>query len=266
MSIWAILLGVSVWRCAGAGSPASIEWNREHSVNTHQLIVWIPDRWIRNQFDQRVSKREKVACEILGTRITGMSQCTAQLVSMVAAGEGHAAVCCQLEGRIESKNSGVNGPAIIESTTSTSFQATKWVRFDGTQFTAGPLDLQVQLSMEITKVDTELRGIKGAIVRRVAASQAEGTREEARAIAEAKTKECLAHMMDQEFDRQITWSNSVVRLFRGLLEQLGDGEIRVVTRPKNEQVEVGLAMCVNRTNGVASAFHPFFHLLSLQAN
>ena len=212
MSTWQITVAIFMWRLAGIGGNEIAELKQNDQRPIGRSTIWLPATLVSTQFDQTVSEEEFVECEILGTKISGVSRCTGSLVSIIEGAQGHTDIRCVLKGVIESENSGTNGPAKIDSTTSTSFAAIKIVRFDGLRFTTWPVELDVTTSMAITKVDTQLRGSKGVVVKRVASVRAEATKEEVRAIAEELTKRRLAEKIDREFERQLSQVNRAIKL------------------------------------------------------
>ncbi len=217
MSTWQITVAILMWRLAGMGGNDIAERKQNDQSPIGISSIWLPATFVSRQFDQTVSKEEFVECEILGTKITGVSRCTGSLVSSIQGAQGHADIRCVLKGVIDSENSGTNGPAKIDSTSSSSFAAVKIVRFDGIRFTTWPVELDVTTSMAITKVDTQLRGSKGVVVKRVASVMAEATKEEARAIVEELTKKRLAEKIDREFERQLSQVNRAINLLSGIV-------------------------------------------------
>ena len=136
MSTWIITVAILLLRLVGLGENALAQL--EPSDPTAGSIIWLPATLVSTQIDQNVSEQEIVQCEILGTKITGVSRCIGSLVSNIDAAQGRAEIRCVLEGVIETQSTGTNGPAKIISTSSTSFTAIKIVKFDGVQLTTSP--------------------------------------------------------------------------------------------------------------------------------
>ncbi len=247
MSVWLITVAVLLWRLTGM-SPEIVELEQSERSSIERSTIWLPATIVSMQFDQDVSKEEVVECEILGTTISGVSRCNGILVSSIEGAQGHADIRCVLKGMIESEDIGTNGPAIITSSTSSSFVAIKTLRFDGVVFTTWPTELNVATRLEITKVDTHLKGIKGVVVKRIASARAEATQEEARGIAEKLTKNRLAERIDCEFERQLSQVNRVLTLGRASLVFIGVRDIRIATRHVEKRLEVGLVLATTSRN------------------
>lgn len=248
MSIWLITVAISMWRFAvlSGGEIADLEHRDRFAFE--RSTIWLPAKFVSTQFDQSVSKEEIVHCEILGTKITGVSRCTGCLVSSIEGGKGSADIRCVLKGTIECDNMGRNGPANIDSTTSTSFSAIKIVRFDGIQLTTWPTELNVTTTLKITNVDTHLKGVKGIVVKRIAVDRVEATKEEVRAIAETLTKKRPAEKIDGEFERQLSHVNLAIKVCRTALAQIANREIQILTRISKENSEVGIALVTSEVN------------------
>ncbi|MDZ4849668.1 MAG: hypothetical protein SGI77_10255 [Pirellulaceae bacterium] len=248
MSTWQITVAIFLWRLAGTGGNEIAELRQSDENPIGGSIVWLSATFVSTLFDQPVSGVEEVECEILGTKITGLSRCTGSLVSSIEGAQANADIRCVLKGLIESENIGTNGPAKIDSTTSTSFAAIKIVRFDGVRFTTWPVELDVATSLEITNVDTHLKGIKGVVVKRIASARAEATKEEARAITEELTKKRLAEKIDCEFERQLSQVNRTINLLQASLVHTRNREIRIVTRRVEQNLEVGIVLATTNLN------------------
>ena len=241
MSVWQITVAMLLWQLTGAGREI-VEIERSDQGLIGRSTIWLPATFVSMQFDQAVSKVEVVECEILGTTITGVSRFKGRLVSSIEGAQGHADIRCVLKGMIESEDIGTNGPAIITSSTSSSFAAIKILRFDGVGFTTWPVELNVATRLAIKNVDTHLKGIKGVVVKRIASARAEATQEEARGIAEKLTKNRLAERIDCEFERQLSQVNQVLTLGRASLVFIGIRDIRIATRRVEKRLEVGLVL------------------------
>ena len=205
--------------------------------------LWLPATVVSTQIDQSVSDQEIVQCEILGTKISGVSRCIGSLVSSIDAAQGRAEIRCVLEGTIESANTGTNGPAKIKSKTTTSFTAVKIVQFDGFQLTASPVELGTKTTLTITDVDTHLEGTKGVLVKRIAMVRAETTKEEVRTVVEEMTKKRLSEKIELEFEKQLSRANLALKVCHHCLERIGNRELRISTRQRDKaNLEVGIAL------------------------
>lgn len=242
MTIWLFTVAVLMWRFTGAAGNDIAEPPPNNQSSITASTFWIPATFVRTKFDQPVYQEEVGECEILGTKITGDSRCSGSVVSSIEGGQRHVDVRSVVKGVIESENMGMNGPAKIDSITSTTFTATKIVRFEGMRLTTWPVEVTVETNLTITNIDTHLKGTKGVLVKRIAFVRAEDTKEEVRAIAETITKKRLAEKIDGEFDRQLTRANLLIQLCRGPIVQIGKRDIQISTRGIENNLEVGIVL------------------------
>lgn len=236
-----MLIAMVLWRLIGIGNDLIEKAARIDSIPIAGSMS-LTASFVGKQFDHRFSESETTECEILGTKNIGKSQCEGRLISNVEQSKHHTSVRCILNGVIECDNTGKNGPAQIDSKTSTTFSAVKIVSFDGERFSTRPVELEVATALSITKVDTRLTGIKGVLVRRLAYAKAESTKQEAQAIAEALTKKRLAERIDDEFDIQLSNVNLALDVFRMSLLLTINREIRISTRCIDKDLEVAVVL------------------------
>ncbi len=244
MSIWTFVVGHFIWQLAGQGTQ-EIGKTDQMSPSAVASSFRLKSDFVETQFDQRFSNDEDVKCEILGTKIVGVSQTKGSLVAKIEQADGNARVQCTLKGLIECENKGKNGPAQIDSQTTSSFTAVKVVSFDGQRFTSRPTELHLETVVLITKVDTNLTGLKGVLVRRVASVQAEATKEEVRNIAEEMTKKRLVEKIDSEFESQLAPINSALQFCRSCFLSLGNREVQISTRSIDKDIEVAIVLTAN---------------------
>jgi hypothetical protein len=236
-----MLVGIVWWRLSELGNDQIGKAERIDSIPIAGSI-WLTASFVGKQLDHRFSESEAIECEILGTKIAGKSQCTGSLVSNVEQAKQHASVRCILKGTIECDNAGKNGPAHIDSKTSTSFKAVKIVSFDGVRFNTRPVELEVETALSITKIDTRLTGIKGVLVKRLAYAKAESTKQEVKTIAEALTKKRLAERIDDEVESQLSNVNFALDVVRSSLLFTMNRELRISTRCIENDLEVKIVL------------------------
>lgn len=250
MSIWLIMVAITFCRFLGIAENAISDIDPRTQNANEQTTIWLPATLVKSQIDQSVSEQEVVECEIFGTKIIGVSRCKGTLVSNVEAGQGRAEIRCVLKGVIESENVGTNGPAKINSTTSTSFTAVKILKFDGLQLASTPVELNVETTLAITGVETHLAGAKGVLVKRVAASRTQATKEEVRAASEEMTKRKLGNKIDKAFEKQLSRVNLVLKVCRHALATFGNRELLILTRFSDQSnVEFGLGLMASNLSG-----------------
>ncbi len=244
MGSWTLVVGHLIWHLAGLGSQETAEPD-QINPSAAASSFRVNSNFVEIQFDQRFSHKEDVKCEILGTKIVGVSQSKGSLVAKIEQADGNARVQCTLKGFIECENKGKNGPAQIDSQTSSSFTALKVVSFDGQRFTSRPTELHLETIVLITKVDTNLTGMKGVLVKRLASAQAEATKEEVRKIAKNMTKKRLVEKIDLEFESQLAHVNSALQFCRSCILSLSNRDVQISTRCIDKDIEVAIVLTVN---------------------
>ncbi len=243
MSIWLTTVLVSIWRILICGDDSFAELKNRDRTTIEGAAIWLPATVVSTQIDQSVSDQETVQCEILGTKISGVSRCIGSLVSSIDATQGRAEIRCVLEGTIESANTGTNGPAKIKSKTTTSFTAVKIVQFDGFQLTTSPVELESKTTLTITDVDTHLEGTKGILVKRIAMVRAETTKEEVKTVVEEMTKRRLSEKIELEFEKQLSRANLALKVCHRCLVRIGNRELSISTHWRDEEnLEVGIVL------------------------
>lgn len=140
---------------------------------------------------------------LLGTHSRGTAVCRGH-VSCEMREQTHAAeVVCRITGTVDSTTRGTNGPALINSTASTTYTATKRIIFDGRKLITQPALVQASSRIQITGVGSSLPGLRGRIVRRVAERRSGESLPEAEAITRDLTATELQQHIDNEFAQRI---------------------------------------------------------------
>lgn len=244
MSLWTLVVGYFIWQLAGLGTQRTGE-SDQWDPHVFPSSFRFNSNYVQIQVDQRFSHEEEINCEILGTKIIGVSQSKGRLIAKIEQVESNAHIHCTLIGLIECENKGKNGPAQIDSRTSSSFTAVKIVSFDGKRLTSRPTELDLETVVVITKVDTHLVGLKGVLVKRLASAQAEATKEEVQGIARAMTKKRLAGRIDSEFESQLAAINSALQFCRTCSLSFGNRDVQISTRCIDKDIEVAIVLSPN---------------------
>jgi hypothetical protein len=109
---------------------------------------------------------------VLGTRATGRAHTVGRADVDTKPAKNDAAFYVKITGATTSRTTGRNGPAIIFSRSITKWTSQKVVRFDGENFKAGPATVESTTRIIPLGADSVLPGIRGRIVKRVAAKRA----------------------------------------------------------------------------------------------
>ncbi len=121
---------------------------------------------------------------VLGTKIRGKATTGGDCAVETCKGESSSGLQVCVKGVSVTKSEGRNGPAIIHSTTTTTFTATAPLRFDIERgLIAEDLEVDAQTTTTTDKIDSTQSGIAGTFVKKLAAKKVEESREEAQEIA-----------------------------------------------------------------------------------
>ena len=140
---------------------------------------------------------------ILGTHSRGTAICNGQVSCEMREQTGAAEVVCRISGTVDSTTRGTNGPALIGSTATTSYTATKSIVFNGQKLVTQPALVQASSRIRITDVDSSLPGLRGRIVRRVAERRSSQSLAQAEDITRDLTASELQQNIDHEFAQRI---------------------------------------------------------------
>lgn len=147
---------------------------------------------------------------VLGTHSRGSAICQGHVVCEMREQIDAVEVVCRISGTVDSTTCGTNGPALIGSTTTTSYTATKSIIFDGRKLITQPAVVRASSRIQVTDIGSSLPGIRGRIVRRVADRRAGESLAEAEAITRDLTVAELQQQIDHEFAQRIVSINRAI--------------------------------------------------------
>lgn len=175
---------------------------------------------------------------LLGTHSRGTAVCYGH-VSCEMRDQSHAAeIVCLISGAVDSQTCGTNGPALISSTTTTSYTATKSIIFDGRKLITQPARIQARSRIQITGIDSSLPGIRGRVVRRVAERRAGESLAEAESLTRDLTVAQLQQHIDQEFARRIVSINRALEDRLPILEAFSKSDYKLSIRSQAEFIQL----------------------------
>lgn len=190
---------------------------------------------------------------LLGTHSRGTAICQGH-VSCEMRQQTHAAeVVCRITGTVDSTTRGTNGPALINSTATTSYTATKRIVFDGRKLITQPALVQASSRIEITGIGSSLPGLRGRIVRRVAERRSGESLAEAEAITRDLTAAELQQHIDDEFAQRIDAINRKLEDRLPILAAFAESDYKLSISSQAEFIQL---MFVRRDEGVPTLHVP----------
>lgn len=175
---------------------------------------------------------------ILGTHSRGTAVCSGHVTCHMRQQAHGAEVVCHIIGTVDSKTCGVNGPALIDSTASTSYRATKSIVFDGRKLVTQPAIVQANTHIQINGLGSSLPGLRGRAVRRVAERRAGDSLPEAEAITRNLTVAELQQQIDQEFAQRIASINRILEDRLPILSAFSESDYKLSISSQAEFIQL----------------------------
>lgn len=140
---------------------------------------------------------------ILGTAIAGRGRTRAATKLTVVPHSSQARMTMVVTGTIDTQTVGSNGPARIHSRSVVKFRAQKNLVLDAVGLRASPATCIARAATYETEPRAAVSGVRGWIVRRVAARRIQRLQGHADEIASRHAERRIAALIDQEADKQI---------------------------------------------------------------
>lgn len=177
---------------------------------------------------------------LLGTTSAGTSYCKGQVTCAVEDNPVGASILCCIEGTVDSKTCGTNGPALIRSTTITKYQANKRLTFNGKAFACEPTTLTCCTRLEIAGIESSLPRLRGRLVIRIATARAEQSKAQVEAIINSQTEQELRQRIDADFHLRIAELNAQFASRLSILKYVPGGQKQLHLRSWNDGVELSI--------------------------
>lgn len=168
-----------------------------------------------------IDRDAQVTDYILGTEVEGRARTRATTRLTVVPHATQARMILVVTGTIDSQTTGRNGPARIHNRSAVSFRAKKNLVLDSTGLHASPATCIARTNTYEATPTSVVPGVRGWIVRRVAARRIWQLRAEADEIASRHAEQRIAALIDREADKQIA---EISRLAIGPLVALAGGD------------------------------------------
>ncbi len=202
------------------------------------FIVRVPHSIFTSSLERNFQQSYPFECTILGTHSKGIALCQGSVKCELEECATGIVVVCKLSGEVTSKSHGLNGPAKISSRATTTFVARKKIHVDGQGLKLFPCCVETSTRLDVTGIDSELPGLRGRIVRNVAARKAQQTQQEAEAQIAALVRKDLQQQVDDEFNTQSHGLSSGTALFLSLAAKWFDIDKKVSVRSSGQHVEI----------------------------
>ncbi len=212
---------------------------REHG--TIGLRFRIPAAMIVESINRDYSHTAPIDRTVLGTHSRGQAVCDGQVRCTLTEKANGLELQCWISGQVTSVTCGTNGPATIQSKSTTWYTANKPIFFDGLRFSSQPVSLNARSALAITGIGSTAPRLRGRIVRRVAASRATESQPQAEEITRLLTEQELRQKIDLEFDSRIAALNEKLAQRLDLLRALSDSGRTLSVNSFADCVEVSLA-------------------------
>lgn len=185
---------------AGSQTPRG-EGQHQQTMRSGELpAVWlqIPVASLMEQGPREFERTHPCDYTILGTKVQGESISSGHYQVRFQPSDEAAVLVIEITGTSESETVGVNGPATIESRTSTDYVATKVVRLSADGISMQPTDVKAEA--EVTTVAVQAGGSGGlasGVVQKIAERRVAKSRPE----VERQTAEIVANRVRKNLDR-----------------------------------------------------------------
>ena len=157
--------------------------------------------------EKEIKHRGHVDRLILGTQATGTSWTSGGINVQIVPNDDDASIIIRFRGKIETKTTGYNGPAIIYSHTHTDFECARQVAFaPRIGLIAGKPTVDARTTLVFDGFDSNRR-LGKRLIARVAKRRAEELFDQAQAIANQENKMAVCQAFERRLDGQLASIN-----------------------------------------------------------
>ncbi|HEY4313253.1 MAG TPA: hypothetical protein VGN12_27630 [Pirellulales bacterium] len=193
-----------------------------HQLSQPNLYVSVAGAFLNDGMGRPIDETAPVRDVILGTRLVGSGRTKGDVSFRLVPNADVAMLEATLEGINESRNTGYNGPAIINTTATTRLLATKWLTVNIDGIHGLPVTAAADSSTKITGIGSSKGGFVDCIVRRVATKRAGEQKAQAERIAEDHAEQRLNTMFEGRIGVELAKANQQMReRFRNPLVRRG---------------------------------------------
>jgi len=204
------------------------------------LLLRIPAKLIAASVNRDFEHDAPVNQVLLGTNSIGTSHCKGQVTCVVEDNPAGVSILCLIDGSVESKTRGTNGPAIIHSVASTKYVSKKRLTFDGKLFSSEPASVTSSTLVTITGIESTQPRLRGRIVIRVATARAQESQAQIKAIIKSQTEAELCQGIDTDFDMRIAELNRKFASRLAILKFIPGGNKQLQLRSGSDGIELAI--------------------------
>jgi hypothetical protein len=244
-SMCLMLFGLAAWAQEPILAPAPIEVGAgdensypEQELNPVLACLRIPASLIAEEASQSFEHNSSVDRVVLGTHSRGTANCQGEVRCELRDQAQAVEFVCHISGTVSSQTHGSNGPALIDSTAETSYTAAKSILFDGRQLSTQPAVVTARTRVQVTGIGSTLPGLRGRMVKRVAARRAADSLPEAEAITRKLTVDELRQQIDDEFAQRLTSLNRKLALRLAILESFSESDYSLSLSSHADYIQV----------------------------
>jgi hypothetical protein len=170
-----------------------------------QPNIWIDisEAALVQAVESAIDREAAVSDQILGTAITGRARTRATTRLAVVPHREQARMTLTVTGTIDSQTVGSNGPARIHNRSLVRFRAEKKIVLDALGMRASPAVCTAETNTYAAEPTAVVPGVRGWVVRRVAARRVRRLRGQADEIASRHAERRIATLIDREADEQL---------------------------------------------------------------
>lgn len=173
---------------------------QKHYFN-YNIRVVTTESFLSQLMSDSHTEQGQVTDYVLGANVSGYQTTTTNVSVDLKPSASEARWLIKLSGNINSNTQGVTSQATVYTQGNHSFSASKEVRFNGTNFTTGPGDINVNPHNTTTGVATAFTGrLFGRIADNIAMQETEARRGQAEAIAASRVRERVLPRFNEEVD------------------------------------------------------------------
>lgn len=171
------------------------------------VVLRISEQYLERLFARDIDQKSAVNNEVLGTRARGEAHTVAHADVDLDPDNNGAAFCIVTKGATTARTTGHNGPAVIYSRTVTNWTCRTEITFSNNTFHTRPATIESRTTLVPLGVGSELPGIRGSIVKRVANRRVDQSHAEAQAITTRKVRRKILAQLDADVDAQVAKLN-----------------------------------------------------------
>lgn len=210
----------------------------ESAQDPRLACLRIPSTLITADANESFQHSSQVDHIVLGTHAKGTAVCKGEVRSELRDHANGVELVCFISGTVTSKTCGVNGPAVINSTSDSTYTAEKRILFDGRQLSTQPAIICATTRVQITGIGSTAPGLRGRVVSRVAARRAAESLPEAQAIARQLTVNELQQHIDAEFETRLASLNRKLAQRLSTLDAFSRKHYKVSICSRTEFIEI----------------------------